>query len=96
MKTTLKFLLLLLGAAYPCVAFAGLIGLHTPAAFFSSEVAFMLYAAMGLLLIGGNDHGRPRLIVVRKAPVALCPIEAFKPGGRECTCALRRPECLAA
>jgi hypothetical protein len=51
---------------------------------------------MGLLLIGGNDHGRPRLIVVRKAPVALCPIEAFKPAGRECTCALRRPECLAA
>jgi hypothetical protein len=96
MKTTLKFLLLLLGAAYPCAAFAGLIGLHTPAAFFSSEVAFMLYADIGLLLIGGNDHGHPRFITVRKAPVDLCPIEAFKPAGRECTCSLRRPECLAA
>jgi hypothetical protein len=96
MKTTLKFLLFLLGAAYPCAAFAGIIGLHTPAAFFSSEVAFMLYAAIGLLLIGGNDHGRPRFITVRKAPVDLCPIEAFKPAGREGTCSLRRPECLAA
>ena len=96
MKTTLKFLLLFLGAAYPCAAFAGLIGFHTTAAFFSSEVAFMLYASIGLLLIGGNDHGRPRLIAVRKAPVDLCPIEAFKPAGRECTCALRRRECLAA
>ena len=32
MNTTLKFLLLLLGAAYPCIAFAGLIGIHAPAA----------------------------------------------------------------
>ncbi len=96
MKTTLKYLLLFFGAAYPCVALAGLIGLHTPAAFFSSEVAFMLYASIGLLLIGGNDHGRPRLLAVRKAPVALCPIMAFKPAGRECTCHLRRAECAAA
>ena len=59
MNTTLKYLLLLLGAAYPCVAFVGLIGLHTTAAFFTSEVTFMLYASIGLLLIGGNDHGRP-------------------------------------
>ena len=88
MNTTLKYLLLLLGAAYPCVAFAGLIGLHTTAAFFTSEVTFML--------IGGNDHGRPRLIALRKAPVELCPIVAFKPAGRECTCHLRRTECPAA
>ena len=96
MNTTLKYLLLFFGAAYPCVALAGLIGLHTPAAFFSSEVAFMLYASIGLLLIGGNDHGRPRLLTVRKAPVDLCPIVAFKPAGRECTCHLRRSECAAA
>jgi hypothetical protein len=33
---------------------------------------------------------------VRKAPVNLCPIEAFKPAGCECTCHLRRSECAAA
>ena len=96
MNTTLKYLLLFFGAAYPSVAFAGLIGLHTTAAFFTSEVTFMLYASIGLLLIGGNDHGRPRLIALRKAPVELCPIVAFKPAGRECTCHLRRAECPAA
>lgn len=96
MKTTLKFLLLLLGVAYPCIAFAGLIGIHTSAAFFSSEVAFMLYAAIGLLLIGGNDDGRPRLIAVRKAPVDRCPIMAFKPAGCESTHHLRHSDCAAA
>jgi hypothetical protein len=33
---------------------------------------------------------------VRKAPVALCPIVAFKPAGRECTCHLHRSVCTAA
>jgi hypothetical protein len=65
MKTTLKILMLVLGVTYPCVAFAGLIGIASPSAFFSGEVVFSLFAIVGLLLIGLTDYSRP--ITVRSA-----------------------------
>jgi hypothetical protein len=56
-KTTLKILMLVLGAGSAAAAFAGLIGIVPPSAFLSSEVAFFLYAAVGMTLIGLNDCG---------------------------------------
>ncbi|HUL55200.1 MAG TPA: hypothetical protein VLT83_17485 [Opitutaceae bacterium] len=63
MKTTLKILMLVLGASIPCVAFAGLIGVAAPAAFFSGEVVFSLFAIAGLAFIGLNDYSRRPLLV---------------------------------
>jgi hypothetical protein len=63
MKTTLKFLMLLFGISYPCVMFAGLIGIAAPSAFFSGEVAFLLFAVIGLMLVGFTDTSRRPIIV---------------------------------
>jgi hypothetical protein len=57
MKTPLKILMLVLVAGSACAAFAGLIGIVPPSAFLSSEVAFFLYSAAGMTLIGLNDNG---------------------------------------
>jgi hypothetical protein len=63
MKTTLKFLMLLFGAGYPCVMFASLVGIVPPSAFFSGEVAFLLFAVIGLMLVGFTDTSRRPIIV---------------------------------
>jgi hypothetical protein len=63
MKTTLKLLMLLLGISYPCVMFAGLIGIAAPSAFFSGEVAFLLFAIIGLMLVGFTDYSCRPIIV---------------------------------
>ena len=57
MKSALYILMLVLGAGSACIAFAGLIGIVPTSAFFSSEVAFCLYGAAGMALIGLNDCG---------------------------------------
>jgi hypothetical protein len=57
MKTTLKILMLVLVAGSACAAFAGLIGIVPASAFLSSEVAFFLYSAAGMTLIGLTDNG---------------------------------------
>jgi hypothetical protein len=57
MKSTLYILMLVLAAGSAAAAFAGLFGLVPPSAFFSSEVAFCLYGAAGMCLIGLNDCG---------------------------------------
>ncbi len=58
MKTALYILMLILAAGTAGAAFAGLVGLFPLSAFFGSEVAFFLYAAVGMALIGLNDCGR--------------------------------------
>lgn len=75
MKTTLKILMLLFGASYPCVMFAGFIGIASPSAFFSGEVAFSLFAIVGMMLIGFNDYCR-RPITVHPAAAKACPVAA--------------------
>ena len=63
MKTTLKFLMLLFGAGYPCVMISSLVGIVSPSAFFSGEVAFLLFAVIGLMLVGFTDTSRRPIIV---------------------------------
>jgi hypothetical protein len=63
MKTTLKILMLILGASIPCVAFASFVGVAPTAAFFSGEVIFSIFAVAGLALIGLNDYSRRPLLV---------------------------------
>ena len=77
MKTTLKLLMLLLGVSYPCVMFAGLIGIASPSAFFSGEVAFLLFAVIGLMLVVFTDYSR-RPIIVHSAAKA-SPVVVFGP-----------------
>ena len=57
MKTALKILMLVLIAGSACTAFAGLIGIAPVSAFLTSEVAFFLYSAAGMMFIGLNDCG---------------------------------------
>ena len=57
MSTSLKISMLVLGAGSFCTAFAALIGIVSPSALFSGEIAFFLYAAAGMALIGLNDCG---------------------------------------
>lgn len=72
MKTTLKLVMLILGAGFSCVAFASLVGLISPAAFVSSDDAVSLFAVLGLMLIGINDYSRPN--TVHYATVKSCPV----------------------
>lgn len=95
MKTSLKFILFLLGASFPCIAFAGLVGLSAPAAFFSSEVVLSVFAAAGLLLIGLNDYTYRR-IAFRTSPARVCPVVAFNPDQSSRACDHRRGVCIAA
>lgn len=95
MKTTLKLLMLLLGASFPCIAFAGLVGLSTSAAFFSSEVVLSVFAAAGLLLIGLNDYTYRR-IAFRTSPARVCPVVAFGPDQSSRAHGHRREACIAA
>lgn len=68
MKTTLKILALLLGFGAACVAFAGLVGLDSFSAFFTSGAPIAVYSMAGLMLIGVTDSPRrPRSLL---APVA--------------------------
>jgi hypothetical protein len=55
--------------------FAGLIGIAAPSAFFSGEVAFLLFAVIGLMLVGFTDYSR-RPIIIHAAAKA-CPVSAF-------------------
>jgi hypothetical protein len=78
MKTSLKLILLFLGASLPCIAFAGLVGLPAATTFFSGEVAFSVFAAVGLMLTGLNDYTYRRT-AIRAGSVRACPVIAFRP-----------------
>ncbi|HUL52614.1 MAG TPA: hypothetical protein VLT83_04290 [Opitutaceae bacterium] len=84
MKTTLKLALLVLGAALPCIAFAGLVGLSATTTFFSGEVVFSIFAAAGLALISLNDYTYRRT-AIETSSVRACPVIPFSParGHRE-------------
>lgn len=95
MKTSLKLVLFLLGASFPCIALAGLVGLSTPAVFFSSEVVLSVFAATGLLLIGLNDYTYRR-IAFRTSPARVCPVVAFSLDQSSRAHGHRREACIAA
>jgi hypothetical protein len=92
MKTTLKLLMLLLGVSYPCVMFAGLIGIASPSAFFSGEVAFSLFAIVGLMLVGFNDYCR-RPIIVHSAAAKAEPVVAVGAGRHNHASGIHPCEC---
>ncbi|HUJ42686.1 MAG TPA: hypothetical protein VLW52_03655 [Opitutaceae bacterium] len=94
MKTTLKILMLVLGTAFPSVAFAALIGIASPAAFFSGEVLFSLFAIAGLALISLNDYSR-RPLPVPVAATNAVPVAAQRSGQRAAG-AMRPVECASA
>ncbi|HUL54431.1 MAG TPA: hypothetical protein VLT83_13585 [Opitutaceae bacterium] len=95
MKATLKILMLVLGAAFPLAAFAGMIGLASPAAFLSSELMFSLFAIVGLAAIGLNDYSR-RPLTVRVAAKNIVPAAAPRSSRHDAACAVRPVECASA
>jgi hypothetical protein len=95
MKTTLKILMLLLAASFPCVAFAGLLGIAPPAAFYSGEIVFSLFAIAGLALIGLNDYSR-RPIPVHTAATKAAPVVTVGSSRRDRACAVHPWECASA
>ena len=61
MTTALKIFMLATLACCAAAAFAGLFGLAPVAAYLTSEVAFLLYAAAGMAFIGLTDRGGRRV-----------------------------------
>jgi hypothetical protein len=95
MKTTLKILMLVLGAAFSSAAFAGLLGLASAAAFGSGEVYFSFFAIAGLALISLNDYSR-RPLPVRVATTNTVPAATRVSNQRDAACAIRPVECASA
>ena len=87
--------MLVLGATFPSLAFAGLIGIAPPAAFFGGEIAFSLFAIVGLAFTSLNDYSR-RPLPVRVATTNAVPAAAPSSGRRDAACAMRPVECASA
>ncbi len=68
MKTTLKYLLLAIGAGCTVAAFAGLVGIASPAVFKNSAIALSVFSAVGMLLIGATDTTRRQLVTASTPP----------------------------
>jgi hypothetical protein len=96
MKTTLKILMLLLGAGYAAAAFAGLIGIATPAVFHDSSIALSVFAIFGLLLIGASDHGRRPVVTGSTPSFPVRALVSIEPGRRSRAYGIRRRAPVAA
>jgi hypothetical protein len=97
MKTTLNVLLLVLAAILPAATFAGLVGILPPVAFVASEVTLFVFAFVGLMLIGLNDHGYGRRpVIVRRSLPAVRPCLIASPAPRRSSYGLRSRECPVA
>ncbi len=90
MKTTLKYLLLAIGAACTAAAFAGLVGIAGPAVFRASAIGLSVFAAIGMLLIGANDHARRQLVTGSTPPFPTPPAAIRAPGRRSRAYGIRR------
>jgi hypothetical protein len=95
MKTTLKILMLVLSVAFPSVAFASLAGIASPAAFFSGDVVFSLFAIAGLALISLSDYRR-RPMRVHTAKMFAAQLAAAGSGAHDAACAVRPLGCASA
>jgi hypothetical protein len=56
-NTALNIAMLILGAGSAGMAAAGLIGIIPPLTINTGEVAFVLYATAGMMLMALSDHG---------------------------------------
>ncbi len=96
MKTTLKILFLLLGAGFTAAAFAGLIGIASPAVFSSGSVALSIFSVIGMLLISACDHGRRPIVTGSTPPFAAQPVATVPSARRTRAYGVRRRERIAA
>ncbi len=95
LKTTLKYLLLAIGAGCTVAAFAGLVGIASPAVFKNSAIALSVFSAVGMLLIGASDHS-PRQLVTRSTPPFPVAVPARAALRRSRAYGIRRRERIAA
>ena len=72
MKTALQILMLVLVTVGGLTAFAALTGVASPAAILSSDVALLVYAMVGTVLVSFNDDGCRRPIVLRASAPRCC------------------------
>jgi hypothetical protein len=72
MKTALQILMLVLVTAGGLAAFAAIAGVASPSAILSSDVALLVYAMAGTMLVGFNDDGRRRPIILRASAPRCC------------------------
>jgi len=77
MKTSLKFIALLVAASYPVAAFAQFVGATIPAAVNAQNVASVFTVVLvGLMLLKDYSPRRPSLAITT-APVIVPPAHAF-------------------
>ncbi len=96
MKTTLKILLLVLGAGFTAIAFAGLVGIATPAVFHDTDVAVSIFCAVGLLLIGATDRPRRQLVTESTPPFPMPKADVVPYTRRSRAYGIRRNDRIAA
>ncbi len=96
MKTTLKYLLLVIGAGLTVAAFAGLVGIASPAVFKNSALALSGFAAVGLLLIGATDTTRRQLVTRSTPPFPAAAVAERAPARRSRAYGIRRRERITA
>ena len=72
MKTALQILMLILVTVGGLTAFAALTGVASPTAILSSDVALLVYAMVGTVLVSFNDAGCRRPIVLRASATRCC------------------------
>jgi hypothetical protein len=84
--------MILLGAAAACATFVGLAGVNSSLAFVTSDVAFSLYAVVGVMLIGFNDYSYRR----RPIRLSVAPVVAIGSGRFANACGLSRRDRIAA
>ena len=80
--------MLLLAAGCALAAFAGVTGLAPMSAFFTSDVAMMLYSMVGVLLVSFNDYSHRRPITLRAPVVTMPPTVAARRSGHYVSCDL--------
>jgi hypothetical protein len=96
MKTTLKYLFLLLGAGFTAAAFAGLVGIASPAVFSSGAVALSIFSVIGMLLISAGDHGRRPIVTASTPPFTAQPVTLVPAVRRSRAYGIRRRDRIAA
>ena len=73
MKATLQILILLLGAGCACAALTKLAGIDSSTALSGSDIAVLLYAMVGSMLISLNDCSSRRPITLHVSSAKTSP-----------------------
>lgn len=96
MKTALKYIMLVLAVTFPAALFAALVGILPPAVFSYSATAVYVFSFAGLMVIGLNDGGLRRPVIVAAAKTPVCQPPTVHPARRSRAYGIRRRECVAA